>query len=168
MGFARVAVKHGCTIIPVINVGTEDMVEVRGEDVNMLFIGVNRLFSGMGSVVEEVRGEEGEERERGEEGGEGRGRKGRKGVERRERKERTKETLRECKVVNDLAENEGREKVEDMCISAVLMLACTLFFLSFSFLLSIYSIGCCRPAPVLGTRPISLRVRSYPTHYEGK
>ena len=43
MGFARVAVKHGCTIIPVINVGTEDMVEVRGE--------------------------EGEERERGEEGG---------------------------------------------------------------------------------------------------
>ena len=33
-------------------------------------------------------------------------------MERRERKERTKETLRECKVVNDLAENEGREKVE--------------------------------------------------------
>ena len=59
MGFARVAVKHGCTIIPVINVGTEDMVDVRGE--------------------------EGEERERGEEGGEGRGRKGR---ERRERKEK--------------------------------------------------------------------------------
>ena len=71
MGFARVAVKHGCTIIPVINVGTEDMVEVRGEDVNRLFRGVNRLFSGMGSVVEEVRGEEGEERERGEEGKEG-------------------------------------------------------------------------------------------------
>ena len=40
MGFARVAVKHGCTIIPVINVGTEDMVEVRGEDVNRLFRGL--------------------------------------------------------------------------------------------------------------------------------
>ena len=55
MGFARVAVKHGCTIIPVINVGTEDMVEVRGE--------------------------EGEERERRRRG---RGRKRRKGRERRE------------------------------------------------------------------------------------
>ena len=78
MGFARVAVKHGCTIIPVINVGTEDMVEVRGEDVNRLFRGVNRLFSGMGSVVEEVRGEEGEERERRRRG---RGRKGKEGEE---------------------------------------------------------------------------------------
>jgi hypothetical protein len=87
----------------VINVGTEDMVEVRGEDVNRLFIGVNRLFSGMGSVVEEVRGEEGEERERRRRG---RGRKRRKGVERRERKEKLR------KVVNDLAEKEGREKVE--------------------------------------------------------
>ena len=102
MGFARVAVKHGCTIIPVINVGTEDMVEVRGEDVNRLFIGVNRLFSGMGSVVEEVRGEEGEERERRRRG---RGRKGKEG-------EGEEGEEIEVKVEIDLAEKKGREKVE--------------------------------------------------------
>ena len=74
MGFARVAVKHGCTIIPVINVGTEDMVEVRGERQRR-----EREAKREGEGDLEV-GEEGEERE--------------------------------VKVVNDLAEKKGREKVE--------------------------------------------------------